>query len=276
MTMEHPDSDQRKRRNKALIVTIAFHAVVLVLFLFFGLKQPVPLPTDAGASVEFGWDEQSGADISVPAAPSKPIPQPTPPAETTPTREEVVDEVAKEDASDISVPEPKKPEPKKEEKPKKPAEEKPSVKEEKPVEKQPEPTLDNRLSEALGSLGQGSGEGQGDEQGPGKKGSPLGKDGKGVLGGGSGSWELSGRSMLPGFGTKITDTKEEGIVTLNIWVDRQGKVTKVQPNLMESNTTSQYLINLAKNDVLNNFRFNGDPGAAIEQKGKVRYVFQLE
>jgi hypothetical protein len=50
----------------------------------------------------------------------------------------------------------------------------------------------------------------------------------------------------------------------------------VQPNLRESNTTSQYLINLAKNDVLNNFKFNGDPDAAISQRGKVRYVFQLK
>ena len=82
--------------------------------------------------------------------------------------------------------------------------------------------------------------------------------------------------MMPGYGTKIRDTKEEGIVVLNIWVDRNGKVTKVQPNLRESNTTSQYLINLAKNDVLNNFRFNGDPSAAISQRGKVRYVFQLK
>lgn len=274
--MEDPESDKRKRRTKALVITIAFHAVALLLFLIFGLTQPVPLPKDAGASVEFGWDEQSGADIAVPTATSKPIPQPTEQAEPTPSPEDVVDEVAKEDESDISVPEPKKPEPKKEEKPKKPAEEKPAVKEEKPVEKQPEPTLDDRLSEALGSLGKGSGEGQGDNEGPGKQGDPRGSDGKGVLGGGSGSWELSGRSMMPGYGTKISDTKEEGIVTLNIWVDRQGKVTKVQPNLRESNTTSQYLINLAKNDVLNNFRFNGDPGAAIEQKGKVRYVFQLK
>jgi hypothetical protein len=82
--------------------------------------------------------------------------------------------------------------------------------------------------------------------------------------------------MMPGFGTKIRDTKEEGIVVLNISVDQNGKVTQASANLRESTTTSQYLINLAITDAKNNFRFNSDAGAAIEQRGKVRYVFQLK
>lgn len=274
--MESPEPDKRKRRNKALVITIVFHVVALVLFLFFGLTQPVPLPKDAGASVEFGWDAESGADIAVPTTPSQPEPQPTEQTQPTEEPEEVAEDVAQEEESDIAVPEPKESEAEKEDKPEEPAEvEKPAEKEQ-PVEQEPEPTVDQRLSDALGKLGESSGEGQGDKEGPGDQGQPEGTDGKGALGGGSGSWQLEGRSMLDGYGTKITDTKEEGVVVLNIWVNRQGKVTKVQPNLRESNTTSQYLINLAKNDVLNNFRFNGDPGAAIEQKGKVRYVFRLK
>ena len=276
--MEIPEPDKRKRRNKALVITIVFHAVVLLLFLYFGLTQPVPIPKDAGASVEFGWDAQSGADIAVPAPQSQPIPQPSEQTEPTPSTEDEIDDVAQEEESDIAVPEPKKPEPKKEEKPKKPVEEKTPVKEEKPVEKEPEPTVDPRLSDALGSLGKGTGDGQGDNEGPGKQGDPRGTDGKGALGGGSGSWELSGRSLLPGFGTKITDTKEEGKLAMEIWVDQHGKVTRVKADLTDPYTTvtSTYLINLAKSDIIKNFRYNIDPNAAIEQKGKIYYNFKLK
>jgi len=258
-----------------LIITIIFHAVALLLFLFFGLKQPVPLPKDAGASIEFGWETDAGADIAVPE--TRPVSPPTTTPPVSQPEEPVEEEVITEETGDLAVPdEPEQrdetPDRTESSTPTTPAETQP---EEEP-EEEPEPTLDDRLSRALGSIGQGDGDGSGETSGSGDQGDPSGKEGKGVLGGGSGSWELGGRSMMPGFGTKITDTDEEGVVTLNIWVDRQGRVTRVQPNLLESNTTSQYLINLAKNDVLNNFRFNSDAGAAIEQKGKVRYVFQLK
>lgn len=175
-----------------------------------------------------------------------------------------MEEVASDEASDIAVPTEK--------------ESQPEPEETEPVEEEPvKPQITDQLSDALNALSQPSGGGsQGDTEGDGDQGNPEGTDGKGALGGGSGSWQLDGRSMLGGYGTKINDTKEEGTVVLNIWVDQNGKVTKVQPNLRESNTTSQYLINLAKNDVLKNFKFNGDPGAAISQRGKVRYVFKLQ
>ncbi len=257
---------EKKRKRVALIVTAVFHAVALLLFIFFGLKQPVPLPEDQGASVEFGWEESAGGDAIAQVENTEPVEE----INQTPATEEVVEEVVEEEVatdeeSDVAVPEEKEqPEPKEEKT------------EEKPVE-EPKPTLDDRLQNALNSMNSPSetGGSQGDDQGPGDQGNPSGTDGKGVLGGGSGSWQLDGRSMMPGYGTKIRDTREEGIVVLNIWVDQSGKVTKVAPNLRESNTTSQYLINLAKKDVLNNFRFNGDPSAAVSQRGKVRYVFKL-
>ena len=257
---------EKKRKRVAIAVTVVFHLVALILFLIFGLKQPVPLPEDQGASVEFGWDESASGDAVAQVENNDPVEEVTQTPTTEKVTEEVVEEeVATDEESEVAVPEEK-------EQPK-PKEEKP---EEKPVEK-PEPTLDKRLQNALNSINSPSetGGSQGDKEGSGDQGNPSGTDGKGVLGGGSGSWQLDGRSMLPGYGTKIKDTREEGIVVLNIWVDQSGKVTKVSPNLRESNTTSQYLINLAKKDVLNNFRFNGDPAASVSQRGKVRYVFKL-
>lgn len=260
------EATEKKRKRKAVIITVVFHAVVLVLFLLFGLEQPDPLPEEAGASIEFGWDTDAGGDAMADISPEpvqEEIPQETTPVEPVVT-ESVVEEVASDEASDVSVPTEK--------------EAQTDPKEPTPIEEVPvEPKISDKLNDALNALSQPSGGGsQGDTEGTGDQGNPEGTEGKGALGGGSGSWQLDGRSMLGGYGTKITDTKEEGTVVLNIWVDQNGKVTKVQPNLSKSNTTSQYLINMAKNDVLKNFKFNGDPRAAIEQRGTVRYVFQLK
>lgn len=261
----------KNRKRKAAIVTVIFHVVAILLFLFFGLKEPNPPLEEQGASIEFGWDEAASGDAVADIQDNQPVQEQV--QEEQPIEEVVeespVDEVVTDESSDVAVPD-KKDEPKP-----KPKDPKPDPK---PVEK-PKPQITDKLSNALESLSNPSSGGgsQGDDkEGEGDKGNPQGTSGNGALGGGSGSWSLDGRSMLGGYGTKINDTKEEGIVVLNIWVDRNGKVTKVQPNLRESNTTSQYLINLAKNDVLNNFKFNGDPSASIEQRGKVRYDFRLK
>ncbi len=259
----------KNRKRKAAIVTVIFHVVAILLFIFFGLKEPNPPLEQQGASIEFGWDEAASGDAVADIQETQPVQEQVHQENQQEVVEESpVDEVATDESSEIAVPKEKdKPKPK-------PKDPKPDPK---PVEK-PKPTISNELSNALESLNNPSGGGsQGtSETGTGDQGNPQGTSGNGALGGGSGSWSLDGRSMLGGYGTKITDTKEEGIVVLNIWVDRNGKVTKVQPNLRESNTTSQYLINLAKNDVLNNFKFNGDPNASIEQRGKVRYDFRLK
>lgn len=264
----------KNRKRKAAAITIAFHAVAILIFLFFGLKQPNPLPEESGASIEFGWDQAASgntlADIQA-EQPAQTQAQQTP-APAEPIEEQPEEDVATDDESQIAVP-------KEEEKPK-PKPEKPAPKPVPKEEEKPKPQLDDKLKGALESLknptGGGGSKGR-EETGTGQQGNPAGgKTGGGSLGGGSGSWSLDGRSMLPGYGTKITTTTEDGIVVLNIWVNRNGEVTKVQPNLAESTTTSQYLINLAKNDVLNNFKWNASPNASIEQRGKVRYDFRLK
>lgn len=269
------DNSEKNRKRKAIIATVIFHAVMLLLFLFFGLKQPVPLPDDIGASIEFGWDQNAAGDAvaDIQSDPSSQQTQARPEEVSDPTPSEIpAEEAITDEQSDVAIP-PVKVEKPKTEKPK--TETKPKE-ESKPAE-EPKPKISDKLSDVLGQMGKpGGGGSQGDTDGQGDQGNPQGTTGKGALGGGSGSWQLDGRSMTPGFGTKIRDTKEEGIVVLNISVDQNGRVTSASPNLKESTTTSQYLINMAITDAKNNFRFNADAGAAIEQRGKVRFVFQLK
>lgn len=269
--------EDKKRKRKAGVITVIFHIIITILFLFFGLKQPVPLPEQQGASIEFGWDATgSMADLQTPATP---IAQPTPaPADPTPA-EEIEEEVATEDDSEVSIPteEVDKPKPVEKPKPEPKPTPKPTPKPEpapEPVEEKPQVSDDlRRAMEAFGKPGEGT---KGEAGGEGNQGSQEGTTGQGAMGGGAGSWQLDGRSMLPGYGTKIRDTKEEGIITLNITVDKSGKVTGATINMRESTSTSPYLINLATKDVMNNFRFNPDQAAAFEQRGKVKYVFRLQ
>ena len=267
-----------KNKRRAAIITLILHIVLVVLFFIFGLTEPRPLPQDAGASVEFGWEQEAGGPtITETPSTQQPKPQPTTPQQQP--QEETVEETATEESSDIAVPDEKQEEESEPEETEQEQQTQETTQQEEPKEEEPEEQqVSDKLNDALNQAWEsdGEGDGQGDSQGSGNQGNPDGTDGKGVLGGGSGSWQLSGRSMLPGYGTKIRDTEEEGVVVLNIWVDRSGNVTRVAPNLKESTTTSQYLFNLAKNDVLSNFRFNSDPSANVEQRGKVRYIFELE
>lgn len=277
MDAEFNTAEDKKRKRKAAIIAVIFHVVITLLFLFFGLTQPDPLPEQQGASIEFGWDaDGSMADLQTPQA--IPTPAPVPESEPTPVNE-VEEEVLTQDDSEVSVPVVEDEKPKPVEKPKPKPDPKPDPKPEPKPDPEPaeeKPQVSDALKQAMEAFGKPGEGNKGETTGAGTQGNPQGTEGQGSLGGGSGSWQLDGRSMMPGYGTKIRDTKEEGIVVLNITVDRTGKVTGATPNLAESTTTSQTLVNLATRDVIENFRFNADPNASFEQRGKVKYVFQLK
>lgn len=263
----------KKRKRIAAIVTVVFHVVAILLFLYFGLSEPNPPLEEQGASIEFGWDEAASgaavADIEENQPIQEEVQQEQPIEEVV--EESPVDEVVTDESSDVAVPD-KKDEPKP-----KPKDPKPDPK---PVEK-PKPTITDKLSNALESLSNpssGGGSDGDDEDGTGDKGDPKGTKGNGALGGGSGSWSLDGRSLRPGYGTKIETTTEEGTLVIEIWVDRQGNVTKAKPDLLHdlTNTTSQYLTNLAVKDVINNYKFNSSSEAGFSQHGRILYRFELE
>ena len=269
---------EKNNHPRALIISVVLHILIVLSFLLFKMQAPIDVAQEDGGYMEFGWDESAAGneesnnpgvknDNQTIAATA--ISKPTQATETD------IKEILTDETSDVSVPTNKKIEVKKTTETKKVTE--PKVK---TVEIKKE-TISNKLNNALsdawktGNGGGGSGS-QGSGEGIGNQGSPNGGNGKGVMGGNGSGWELSGRSMAPGFGTKIKTTTESGVVVLNIYVDRQGNVSRVTQNLKESDTTSPYLFDLAKNDVIKNFKFTANGDAAIEQKGKMRYVFQLK
>ncbi|MDA0714837.1 MAG: energy transducer TonB [Bacteroidetes bacterium] len=251
-----------KDRRAGLIGTLLFHIALLLIFMMVGLSQPNPLPEDEGAMIELGWTDTGSGDVESQVISPNEVVQETAQEQVTPTETESVEEdVVTQEESPVTTPkvEPEKP---KETKPKEEPKPKPSQ------------ALQDAMTNVFNSSSSGGSEGE-NESGSGNTGRPDGSiEGRGVMGGSGNNWELAGRGFLGG-ATVTEKPREEGKVVLNIWVDKSGKVTRTSPNLSESNTTSQYLFNLAKSAAMN-AKFNADPSAAVEQKGKLTFFFLLQ
>ena len=241
---------QGKDRRTGAIVSIVLHAIVIILFLLFGLSQPNPLPKDEGIEISF---ESAGGLTG-----GAPDPNPGSPQETAVpvTAPETPEEVATEEESPVEVPKPVKPKPKP----------KPQPAEPKPPKPNPNalfnPSSNPNTNPTSGPPGGGP---PGDKPGDGGVGNFHGKGFEG---------KLAGRGLMRG--PSISEKPNEGgKVALDIFVDRTGKVTRVAFNLDRSTTTSQVLFNLARKAALQ-CTFSAKPDGPAEQKGEMAFVFILE
>lgn len=144
--------------------------------------------------------------------------------------------------------------------------------------------INNRVGGALSNTGTSSGSGTGQSQGVtfpgGNQGSPTGASGgQGQGGSGSGaqgkgpSFSLTGRTAVslplanyPG--------QEEGIVVVNITVDKYGNVTQATAGARGSTTMNQQLLEAARKAALQ-AKFNADNNAAAYQTGTITYRFTI-
>lgn len=250
---------QRRDRRTSVIVAVLFHAALLVLFLFIGMKTYDPPPPEEGVEVamaDLGYSEL-GMGSTENMDPGATAPANAAPSDDTP------EEVVTDDASTVEVVKPRdKPRDKPKDQPK------------------PRDQVSTGLQNAMNawstqSSSSSSTSGDGNDSVPGNVGIPTGDaGGSGTFGNGQGKWQLSGRGL--GKGPTITDKPSEaGKVALNIYVDRSGKVTRVSQNLDKSTTTSQALFNIAKKAALQ-CTFTAKPDAPADQVGLMIFVFQLQ
>lgn len=189
--------------------------------------------------------------------------------------------------------EPKKEAPKKKEEKKveKKKETPKEVKQEKPKERPKEKTEAEKRAEAekaaaaaasskiAGAFGKGSKMGsKGDGQsGTGIQGSPTGNSdtGKATGVGGTGTYDLDGRSLGPGGLPKpIYNVQDEGRVVVTIVVDPQGRVVSTDINKRRTNTVNPQLQKAAL-DAARKARFNTINGVD-NQSGTITYYFKLK
>ena len=168
------------------------------------------------------------------------------------------------------------------------------VRKDNPQQQQTQQQVSNNLNNAFNNIKGGSGT----TTGTGQQGDPNGSiSGRGVLGGGGSagtgggsgggngtgsgvgsgsgsgmSWSLSGRTLLNT--PKVNGTApDEGTVSVDIWVDANGNVTKAIANAAKSNTTSGALFKMAE-EAARKAKFNSSP-SGNEQKGSIKITFKL-
>jgi outer membrane biosynthesis protein TonB len=257
-----------KNKRQSLIASVVFHIILMIVFIFYGLTMPDPIPEVIGLPVQLalGNTDMGSGDIQ---------PQSTEMPEEVEAQEEVVEEV-------IETPEPiaTQDAPSAYEVPKPVEKEKPV---EKPVEK-PKPVLDNKLKNVLNkknlfqtkedntSKGQGTSDQAGDfgKQDGAAEGNSLNgtKDGGGI------SANLSGRSFK-GAPRIQSDLQESGKIVINIIVDRNGNVVRATAGGRGTTITNAALTKRVLESA-RKAKFSPSENAALEQPGTLEYIFILE
>lgn len=253
--------NENKYKTHGVIGTVIFHVLILVALIFLALRTPLPLPGEEGVEVSLGYDV-TGAGLSQPeklkpiqqAQPELPKPQPkeiiTQDVEEAPALEEeapeeiVTEEVVEEEIVEEEV------------------KEEPKVNPDalyKPMEKSEEES-GNQGAEYKPAD-------QGKETGSNKS-----KKEDGVAGEGDGiSFDLEGRGSIH-LPKPAYNSREQGKVVVKIWVNKQGKVMRVQTGVKGTTITDPQLRKLAE-DAAKKSVFTPDPNAGDFQIGTITYNF---
>ena len=116
---------------------------------------------------------------------------------------------------------------------------------------------------------------QGTTTGNGNQGSTNGgldTNGNGL--GTNGNWSLAGRNLIGSLPKPTYNVQKEGVVVIEIAVDKLGNVISAQAILKGSTTQDAQLWKLAKEAALK-AHFNANPAAASKQIGTITYHFEL-
>ncbi len=296
--------------KNGLIGTAVVHAVILFLLLNFGFFTKLPLPAEEGILVNFG-NSETGLGIEEPApgelsssndqenakaeeqVTMPPVPKKIAPA--APKEEIVTQDLEKT----IAIKTTKKKAPEKKVDPEKQqqleadrlqkAEFARQKREEEQrlaqvaAEQKKIGEINSRAKSAFGGGGRGAADSkstsQGITYGSGNQGSPNGSANVDRYGPGGGigngiSFSLDGRTaqLLP---KPHYPGNEEGVVIVQVTVDKNGLVKKAEAGVRGSNTANTELIAAAKKAALQ-ARFNVDQNAPAFQTGTITYRFVLD
>ena len=288
----------KESKIAGIIGTLLLHVLLLLFLWWYTLSLP-PQQEEGGVPVMLGNTElaQGDADpytmteVDVLPQPEAEVPEEVPASPEPEVKQPLITQ-HEESPVKVKKEEPKKEAPKKKEEKKveKKKETPKEVKPEKPKEQPKEKTEAEKRAEAeraaaeaasskiAGAFGKGSKMGsKGDGQsGTGIQGSPTGNSdtGKTTGVGGTGTYDLNGRSLGPGgLPMPIYNVQDEGRVVVTIVVDPQGRVVSTSIN-KRTNTVNPQLRKAAL-DAARKARFNTISGVD-NQSGTITYYFKLK
>ena len=256
----HPE---KKDKLLAVIGSFIFSIMLLVVCLILGFKIPFPLPDEQGVEISLGDSENGlGSMNGEFFAEQTFIPQETQDNSSTISTQSI------EESINLT------PEKKKDK------EKKPQEKPTQPEPQQPKPpTINPNAIYGGKTTGTDNSSGQGNTSGDGLMGNPNGDanstryDGA-PGGGGSGvSFSLNGRSSNK-LEKPVYTSKDQGIVVVKIWVDRQGNVVKAQAGERGTTVTDSRLYEKTEQAALKS-SFSPDPNASDMQVGTITYKFMI-
>jgi periplasmic protein TonB len=268
------EPSENKNRFTALGLTLIFHGLLFLLFIFMVFVTPIPpfevkpvpeieiglgmegMGSDPGGSGDKSKDLQTSMDAAVA---NTPVQSDAPNIVTDPTETDVVIKSNPENKKDV-----------------KEVNETPKT----PQEEQASSELLNalaKLKNKKGGKGEGTGKTGGSGDGTGKGVGDGNDDGLGNrpgIGQGKGGYDLKGRGLV-NKPDRLTDATEEGIVVVEIIVDETGKVIKATPGQRGSTTFSSNLYAKARQAALT-AKFTPRADGSGEQRGTYTFVFTLE
>ena len=251
---------ERNNRYISLGITLLFAALLLIIFLFIKFITPIP-PFEAspmgGLEVNFGYDAAGMGDNNSlqPVSDNQKNKNASQPENNSSS-----EMLSSNEASNVTAPE---------------------IKNKKPDVKETPPTPDQNLLNALNKVhsNTGSNSGDGNTNTPGNQGDPNGTLNSNVYSPFEGTGGIHGR--LKGSGRKMIgdvaiydDSQETGIVAVEILVDKYGKISKAEPVLMGSTTTSSLLWKKAKDGLINKVLFN-QSATGEEARGTIYINFTV-
>jgi len=296
----------REHKN-GLLGTVLCHSILAVIFVIFGFITPLPLPEEEGILINFGTDLDGSGLIEPSATPSTPeesqpdIITPEPETEQPETEQDILTQEF-EEAPEIETKTQQDLE--EEEKERAAIEEERRRQEELERQRQAElerirqeelekqrreeeqrriREIQDRTRRALSNSqnsASNTSKSEGETTGPGNQGSETGSvestihstgisglGDKGIL------YSLAGRTpqSLP---KPEYNYQVEGIVVVEVTVDRYGNVTKAIPGVKGSTTLNDHLHRAAKEAALA-AKFDRKPNAPAYQKGTITYHFIL-
>lgn len=249
------DNKEKKDKGIAVAGTIVVHALAVLVLFLMAFRTPLPLPGEEGVEVDLGMMDQGMGNIQ-PEKPAIPVAS-QPDQQPSKSKEDIV---TNNDDEAPALEKPKNAKPKQE----KPAEE-------------PKPKVNDRaLFKGNNSPQAGGSEGETGQ--PGDQGKPNGLagikkyDGNGGKGNGTG-YDLGGRGAKS-LHRPNDDFSEEGIVVVDIWVNRQGNVTRAEVATKGTTLINNDMRQKAKQAALRS-TFAADPDAPEEQHGTITYTFVI-
>lgn len=259
------NGNEQKGKRIALVVTVIFHAAVVLLLITLALRTPLPLPGEEGIEVNLGNSDVGMGEIQPEEAAT--LKSTSPP----PSKSQSDNEAVTENSDEA------------------PAIEKINKKTNKTTQPstthttqpQPEAAKEPVTNPKALYPGKSNKNAQGGSQGitgqPGDQGKPNGTPGStnydGLGGQGSGiGYDLGGRGAK-NLAEPIYTSDEQGDIVVEIKVDRDGRVTFARAGARGTTISDQTMQRQAEEAARRSI-FARDPSAPEEQKGTITYKFR--